>query len=104
LTHGERALALARNIGETDLIVQSLDALVYVKMQLGEWEEDEQLVTEAHALYVAMKDRAMEADCLCLLANAHLHRGRPQAGIMRPRPHSALIAAELVATSQPHSI
>ena len=61
------------------------NALVYVKMQLGAWEENEQLVTEAHALYAAMRDRAMEADCLCLLANAHIHRGRPQAGIMQAR-------------------
>jgi tetratricopeptide (TPR) repeat protein len=94
ITHGERALALARNIGEPDLIVQSLDALLHVKMQLGAWEEDEQLVTEAHALYAAVRDRAMEADCLCLLANAHLHRGRPQAAIMQAR-NALTISQEL---------
>ncbi|HET9918911.1 MAG TPA: AAA family ATPase [Ktedonobacteraceae bacterium] len=76
ITHGERALALARNLGQSDLIVQSLDALTSIKQQLGAWEEHERLATEAHALYVAMRDRAMEADCLCLLANAYLHRGR----------------------------
>ncbi len=84
-THGERALALARQSGQADFIVQSLDALAAVKMQLGAWEEHEHLVTEAHALYVTMRDRAMEADRLCLLANAHLHCGRPQAGMMRAR-------------------
>jgi DNA-binding SARP family transcriptional activator len=84
-THGERALALARNIGQPDLVVQSLEGLVYVKMQQGAWEENEQLVTEAHALYAAMRDRAMEADCLCLLANAHFHCGRPPAGIVQAR-------------------
>ena len=85
ITHAERALALARNLGQPDLIVQSLTALTYVKMQMGAWEENEKLVAEAHALYVAMRDRAMEADCLSLLANTHIHLGRPQAGIMRAR-------------------
>jgi len=85
ITHAERALALARNLGQPDLIVQSLTALTYVKMQMGAWEENEKLVAEAHALYVTMRDRAMEADCLALLANTHIHLGRPQAGIMRAR-------------------
>ncbi len=84
-THGERALALARSIGQPDLIIQSLDALTYIKMQLGAWEEHEQLATEAHILYAAMRDRAMEADSLCLLANAHMHRGRLHVGIVRAR-------------------
>ncbi|HEV2583653.1 MAG TPA: hypothetical protein VGT44_22525, partial [Ktedonobacteraceae bacterium] len=85
IAHGERALALARSIEQSDLIVQSLDALAHLKMRLGAWEENEQLVAEARALYAAMRDRAMEADCLCLLANAHLHRGRPPAGIAQAR-------------------
>src|SRR5947209_18885000 len=85
ITHGERAVQLARNIGQQDLSVQSLDALAYVKMQLGVWKEHEQLAAEIHALYVAMRDQAMEADCLCLLANAHMHRGQPWAGIMQAR-------------------
>ena len=85
ITHADRALALARNLGQPDLIVQSLTALAYVKMQMGAWEENEKLVAEAHALYVSMRDRAMEADSLSLLANAHIHLGRPQAGIIQAR-------------------
>jgi predicted ATPase/DNA-binding SARP family transcriptional activator len=85
ITHAERALALARNLGQPDLMIQSLIALTYVKMYMGAWEENEHLIAEAHALYVAMQDRAMEADSLALLANTHLHLGRPQAGIMRAR-------------------
>ncbi|GAC1401327.1 MAG: hypothetical protein NVSMB49_15440 [Ktedonobacteraceae bacterium] len=85
ITLGERALACARTLGQPDLIVQSLTALTYAKMQVGAWEEHEKLATEAHALYVTMRDRAMEADCLCVLANAHMHRGRPHMGIKRAR-------------------
>ncbi len=83
--HAERALALARNLGQLDLILQSLTALTYIKRQMGAWEENAKLVAEAHALYVIMRDQAMEADCLALLANAYLHLGRPQAGIMQAR-------------------
>lgn len=85
MTHAERALASARNLGQPDLIVQSLTALAYVKMQMGAWEENEKLVAEANELYVAKRDRAMEADSLSLLANTHIHLGRPQAGIIQAR-------------------
>lgn len=85
ITHAERALALARSLGQADLTAQSLTALTSIKMQRGEWEESEKLIAEAHMLYVALRDRAMEADSLALLANTHRHLGRPQAGIMRAR-------------------
>ncbi len=85
ITHGEHALALARSSGHLDLIVQSLDALTFVKMHRGAWEEYEQLAREAHACYVTLGDRAMEADALCMLANAHVHRGQLHLGITRAR-------------------
>ena len=85
ITLGERALALARNLGQPNLIVQSLTALTYAKMHYGAWLENENLVAEAHSLYVSMRDQAMEADCLCLLANTHIHLGQPQVGITRAR-------------------
>jgi DNA-binding SARP family transcriptional activator len=85
ITHGERAVVLARDSGHPALLVQSLDALASAKMYVGAWEEYEHLATEAHACYVALKDRAMEADALCMLANAHLHRGRLRLGITHAR-------------------
>ena len=85
ITHGEHALALARNSGQPELIVQSLDALTSVKMHRGVWEEYEQLVAEMHACYVVLGDRAMEADALCMLAQAQMHRGRLQLGIIQAR-------------------
>ncbi len=85
LIHGEQALAVARSSGQPDLIVQSLDALILVVMQKGVWGEYEQLATEIYTCYVALGDRVMEADALCMLAHAHLHRGRPHLGITRAR-------------------
>lgn len=85
IAHGERAVALARSIGQPDLIFQSLDALASIKMQLGAWEEHELLVAETHTLSITLLDRAMEADALCMLANAHLHRGRLHLGIGQAR-------------------
>ncbi len=90
ITSGEHALALARSSGHLDLIVQSLDALTFIKMQRGAWEEYEQLVREAHACYVALGDQAMEADALCMLANAHMHRGQLHLGITRARSALAI--------------
>ncbi|MDQ2902017.1 MAG: AAA family ATPase [Chloroflexota bacterium] len=84
-THGERAVALARSIGKPDVIIQSLDALAFITMQLGAWKENEQWATEVHTLYAALQDRAMEADSLCMLANACLHRGQLQMGIRHAR-------------------
>ncbi len=83
--YGERALALARVSGEANLIIHSLDVLIYMKMQQGAWEEYEHLVTEAHAYYIMRGDRAMEADALCMLAHADIHRGCLRLGITRAR-------------------
>ncbi len=85
IMHGERALGLARISGYLESIVQSLDVLASVKLSIGAWEEYEHLVTEVHAGYVTLEDRAMEADALCMLANAHLHRGQLRLGITHAR-------------------
>ncbi|GAC1696089.1 MAG: hypothetical protein PVS3B3_20960 [Ktedonobacteraceae bacterium] len=85
LIHGERALAVARKSGQQELIVQSLDALISIQMHRGAWEAYEQLATEVHRYYIALGDRAMEADTLCMLAHAQIHRGRLHQGITRAR-------------------
>ncbi|BCL78754.1 hypothetical protein ccbrp13_12190 [Ktedonobacteria bacterium brp13] len=94
IIHGERALILARSSGQPDLIVQSLNALTFVKMRIGAWEEYEQLATEALACYVALGDQVMEADALCMLANAQMHRGQLHLGITRAR--SALTISQKI--------
>ncbi len=92
IPYGERALAVARHNGQPEMIVQSLNVLASVTMHRGMWEEYEHVVTEAHTYYVTLKDRAMEADALCLLAQAHLHRGHLHQGITRA--HSALTISQ----------
>ncbi len=85
LPYGERALAVARSSGQPELIAQSLNMLTSVLMQTGAWEEYERHATEVLAYYVTLQDRAMEADALCMLAQAHLHRGRLHLGITNAR-------------------
>jgi DNA-binding SARP family transcriptional activator len=79
--HGERALLLARELGQQELIARSLNALAYTKKALARWEETESCAEEGRDLYRALGNRAMEADCLCLLALAKINTGRTVEGI-----------------------
>lgn len=90
ILHGERVLELARNSRQSDLMVQCLNALASIKVSKGEWEKYEQLVTEVYTYYAALGDRVMEADALCMLANAHLHRGQLSLAIMQARSALAI--------------
>ena len=81
IPYGERALSLARSSGYPERIAQSLNVLMYVMIQTGAWEEYEHHATEVLAYYVTLQDRAMEANALCMLAHAHVHRGRLRQGI-----------------------
>jgi DNA-binding SARP family transcriptional activator/tetratricopeptide (TPR) repeat protein len=91
---GEQALALARNSGQPDLLVQSLHALTCIQMYRGGWEEYEQLAAESHAYYVSQGDRVMEADVLCMLARAQRHRGQLHLGITQAR-HALAISQDI---------
>jgi DNA-binding SARP family transcriptional activator len=91
LPHGERALALARELGRPELLARSLNGLAWVKGDLtGDWPHTVVYAEEARTLYRSLGSRAMEADCLCLLANAHLYLGRPQAAIDSARAAQAI--------------
>ncbi len=82
LPHGERALALARELGRPELLARSLNGLAWVKGDLAaDWPQAVAYAEEARALYISLGNRAMEADCLCLLANARLYLGQPQAAM-----------------------
>ena len=85
IPYGERALAVARSSGQTERIAQSLNVLTSVMMQTGAWEVYEQHATEMLTYYATLQDRVMEADTLCMLAHAHLHRGRLHLGITQAR-------------------
>jgi len=85
IAHGERALQLARQLGQRELIARSLNVIASGKKETGRWAEGEACAGEALALYRQLGNRAMEADCLCLLASILLNTGRTQEGISAAR-------------------
>jgi DNA-binding SARP family transcriptional activator len=85
LGHGQRALALARDLGHQDLIARSLNVIAYAETSLDRWAAAEAHAEEARACYAALGNRAMEADCLTLIAHARIHRGQAQDGIAAAR-------------------
>jgi predicted ATPase len=91
LSHGERALALARELGRPDLLARSLNGLAWTKTDLtAEWPQAVAHAEEARALYASLGNRAMEADCLCLLANAYVYLGQPRAAANLARAAQAI--------------
>ena len=81
LLHGKQALALARACGQQELIARSLNVLAYAYELLDQWEEVGTHAEEARAVYTALGNRAMEVDCLCLVAYARVFSGRLQEGV-----------------------
>jgi len=79
--YGERALAHARSLDLLELTALSLNVIAHAEMGLAAWTQAEAHAEEARAVFVHLSNRAMEVDCLCLVANAHLHRGHIQLGI-----------------------
>jgi predicted ATPase len=93
ITHGQRALALARELGQTELIARSLNALVYAKSGLPEHLTAVQAhAEEARALYASLGNRAMEIDCLAAVGWSKLQRGRPQTALVEL--HQAYIMSQ----------
>jgi hypothetical protein len=69
IVHGERALQLARQLGQAELVARCLKVLASGKKETGCWTEGEACAEEAFALSRQLGNRAMEADCLCLLSS-----------------------------------
>jgi len=114
LARGEGALALARELGDEELAARSLYVLASAQAFGGRWEECVALAGEARATYGRMEGlpssratgagalamqflwagsppsdalyvRAMEANCLCLLALGESNLGGIRAGITAGR-------------------
>jgi tetratricopeptide (TPR) repeat protein len=90
LAHGKSALTLAREIDHQDLIARSLNIIAYNAMMLGQHDEVEARIEEARALFAVLDNRAMEADCLSILAILRVHWGRLQAGMDAARTGIAI--------------
>ncbi len=81
LPHAERALALARELNQQELIGRSLHALATLEAALGKQEESLSHAEEARMLYAALGNRAREVGCLCVIARASIDGGHLQEGI-----------------------
>lgn len=90
LTHAERALALAQTYNLKELLGRSLNVAAYANILLSRWEQVATLAEEARIQYVALGNRAMEADCLSTLAQARINSGYPEEGIKAARAAHAI--------------
>src|SRR5207249_7116388 len=81
LPHAERALALARELNQQELIGRSLHALATLEAALGKQEESLSHAVEARMLYAALGNRTREVGCLCVIAKASIDGGQLQEGI-----------------------
>lgn len=116
--HGQRALALARDLGDTELVARCLQTLGEAAAFAGRWEESIEWCTEARHMYAALQARdqsahplvaqfifagiptttmayyrAMEALCLRSIAVGAMHLGNLDAGIDAGRTALALSRA-----------
>lgn len=94
LLHGQRALALARELGQDDLVARSLNVLALGHSDVGGWRLMQQYAEEAAQIYTRLGNRAMEADSLALLGNALVMSGDTSMGISAGR-RALAIAREI---------
>ena len=78
LQHGERALQMARELGEPQLLARSLNSLAYIHALLRHWEQVEADADEARQLYATAGNRILEADSQRLVGWCQMYTGRPQ--------------------------
>jgi DNA-binding SARP family transcriptional activator/tetratricopeptide (TPR) repeat protein len=76
IAHGKRALELARQLERPELIARCLNVTAYGTRDAGYWEESTVYAQEALALYRQLGNRAMEVDCLCVLAGFGICTGQ----------------------------
>ncbi len=74
LVHADRALALARQIQNIDLVARSLNILAILTIVVGQWTRAKTCAAEAASLYAGMGNKALQADSLSHLANAYFLR------------------------------
>jgi predicted ATPase len=100
LPYAERALALARELNQQELIGRSLHALATLEAALGKLEESLSHAQEARMLYAALGNRAREVGCLCVIAKANIDGGQLQEGIDAAK--AALAMSEAMEDSWGH--
>jgi DNA-binding SARP family transcriptional activator len=85
IAHGQRALAIARELGAVELMARCLNVLSYGKKQGGQLGEAERYAGEARTLFQSMGNRAMEVDSMCVMASICMNQGRVEEGLALAR-------------------
>ncbi len=93
--HGQRALALGRELDQPAQIAGGLSVLSYVGLVTGMPLDDLiALCDEARRCYHTLDNRIMEADCQWVMASAYVHTGQPQACV--EAAHAGLTASQAI--------
>jgi tetratricopeptide (TPR) repeat protein len=79
--HGQRALALARQLALPELTARSLTVVGFVEIGLARWADSEGHYEEACLLSKELGNRALETESLCGIARARVNAGCPQAAV-----------------------
>jgi predicted ATPase len=90
VSHGEHALALARELNQPDLAARCLNMLAYSGVLSGEWEGAVPRAEESRALYAALGNRVMEADSLSLVGAFRAQQGQLREAITLGRAAHAI--------------
>jgi tetratricopeptide (TPR) repeat protein len=83
--HSERALALARELGDQTLIAGTAQTLAFALLFQGQFAAGKAAMVEAKEGYVALGNRALEADALVGLTMAHILNGEAAQGVEAAR-------------------
>ncbi|MFW6068531.1 MAG: AAA family ATPase [Chloroflexota bacterium] len=92
VAHGERALTLARELGDDDLLARTLNYVSYARFgppaHLSQVEAE---ATEARRLFARLGKRALEADSLAMVGHAQTHQGRAQEAVQTLREAQTIV-------------
>jgi DNA-binding SARP family transcriptional activator len=90
LRYGLRALDLALGLADQDLEARSRNIIAYASMMVGDLPRARTEAEMARALFAARRHRAMEADCLSIIALLSTHSGENSSGIDAARAGVAI--------------
>jgi predicted ATPase len=92
VAHAERALRLARDLGQEELVARSLNALTYARFgPPSALQQVEAEAAEARTLFAGAGNRALEADSLAMVGHVQLHSGRPREALNTLREAQAIV-------------
>ena len=79
--YAERALTLAKQTDDADLIARCFNVLAYIYNALYQPQRALAAAAAAREQYAALRNTAMEGDTLALCATAYIRCGQPQAAV-----------------------